>query len=303
NDSLTSGETLSCEPTVSSLNDEIDFKISFDDFGDEDYTRPRAIRHMDLPPCDQRNQYLRYEGLQYTDVNIVDFETRFARIYRREVHRVQIVFTSRVWRRIFDIRGPLVHELILEFFSTFKFGEAMTDLDTAGALQFRRLSWRLCHRLIACNIFGRSQAPEKVTVTDLFYLRGMDVGSINVPYSLARYLRLFAARRKSGALISGGQFIARLAKYFGLLTEERLRGLTVIAPALPVIDMTELVRLHIYMEIDDTWAWVAMGPERQPDAADGAPGVVQDAPIINEGDQAVLTPVQAPPPTAARTMP
>ncbi|GJW99220.1 hypothetical protein Tco_0181028 [Tanacetum coccineum] len=37
NDSLTSGETLSCEPTVSSLNDEIDFRISFDDSDDEDY--------------------------------------------------------------------------------------------------------------------------------------------------------------------------------------------------------------------------------------------------------------------------
>ncbi|GJX65297.1 hypothetical protein Tco_0299640 [Tanacetum coccineum] len=31
-------KTLSCEPTVSSLNNEIDFKISFDDFDDEDYT-------------------------------------------------------------------------------------------------------------------------------------------------------------------------------------------------------------------------------------------------------------------------
>ncbi|GKB45776.1 hypothetical protein Tco_0896529 [Tanacetum coccineum] len=33
-----SSETLSCEPTVSSLNDEIDFRISFDDSDDEDYT-------------------------------------------------------------------------------------------------------------------------------------------------------------------------------------------------------------------------------------------------------------------------
>ncbi|GKE28983.1 hypothetical protein Tco_1444367 [Tanacetum coccineum] len=39
NDSLTSNETLSCEPTVSSLNDnEIDFRISFDESYDEDYT-------------------------------------------------------------------------------------------------------------------------------------------------------------------------------------------------------------------------------------------------------------------------
>ncbi|GJV38800.1 hypothetical protein Tco_1417240 [Tanacetum coccineum] len=36
--SLKSGETLSCEPTVSSLNNEINFKISFDDSNDEDYT-------------------------------------------------------------------------------------------------------------------------------------------------------------------------------------------------------------------------------------------------------------------------
>ncbi|GKB39001.1 hypothetical protein Tco_0883943 [Tanacetum coccineum] len=38
NDSLTSNETLSCEPMVSFLNDEIDFRISFDDSDDEDYT-------------------------------------------------------------------------------------------------------------------------------------------------------------------------------------------------------------------------------------------------------------------------
>ncbi|GKA29924.1 zf-CCHC domain-containing protein [Tanacetum coccineum] len=33
-----SSETISCEPTVSSLNDEIDFRILFDDSDDEDYT-------------------------------------------------------------------------------------------------------------------------------------------------------------------------------------------------------------------------------------------------------------------------
>ncbi|GJY21399.1 hypothetical protein Tco_0393965 [Tanacetum coccineum] len=39
NDTLTSKATLSCEPTVSSLNDnKIDFRISFDESDDEDYT-------------------------------------------------------------------------------------------------------------------------------------------------------------------------------------------------------------------------------------------------------------------------
>ncbi|GJX11555.1 hypothetical protein Tco_0201414 [Tanacetum coccineum] len=38
NNNVTSNETLSCEPTVSSLNDEIDFRISFHKSDDEDYT-------------------------------------------------------------------------------------------------------------------------------------------------------------------------------------------------------------------------------------------------------------------------
>ncbi|GJY68919.1 hypothetical protein Tco_0471901 [Tanacetum coccineum] len=45
--------------------------------------------HMALPPRDQRHQYLRYKGLQYTDADIADFKMRLARIYKREVHRVQ----------------------------------------------------------------------------------------------------------------------------------------------------------------------------------------------------------------------
>ncbi|GKF70627.1 hypothetical protein Tco_0203684, partial [Tanacetum coccineum] len=38
NDNLTSNETHFCEPTVSSLNDEIDYRISFNESDDEDYT-------------------------------------------------------------------------------------------------------------------------------------------------------------------------------------------------------------------------------------------------------------------------
>ncbi|GKF12238.1 hypothetical protein Tco_0050164, partial [Tanacetum coccineum] len=283
----------------------------------------------------------------YSNADIADFKERLTRIYRREVHRVPVfefgALLDLMAEGLSTRMGPLVYELILEFYSTFRFGHAILDLDTPGALQFelggsrRCMSWRefilalklhtdeelqtagfgaywtdsasqipnkgdlrdywigisstgdfldtspsytmirdpilrLYHRLIAFSIAGRSQAPEKVTVTDLFYLRGMDVDSVNVPYLLARYLRLFATRRKSEAHISGGQFVARLAEHFRLLTAEILGGFT---------------------------AWVAMGPERQPDAAAGIPGVAYDAQIINEGGQADLTPIQAPPSPAA----
>ncbi|GKB62955.1 hypothetical protein Tco_0919141, partial [Tanacetum coccineum] len=111
--------------------------------------------------------------------------------------------------------------------------------------------------------------------------RGMDIDSVNVPYLLARYLRLFASRRKQGVMI----FKVR---------------------ELPIIEMDELVRPQICKEIDDTWAWVASGRERQPDATAGAPGDAEDAPAVVEGALAVPTPVHAPqppPPLASRTMP
>nr|GEZ66874.1 hypothetical protein [Tanacetum cinerariifolium] len=175
----------------------------------------------------------------------------------------QGVIISQAWRRLFEIRCPLVHELILEFFSTLRFREAVHDLDVAGALQFRlggvrwRMSWRefilgmglhtveeiesvgfdayraesarqilvkgdlsaywvgisyvgdflgiipfntlirnsrlrLCYRLISCSIVGRSQTTKKLTMTDLFYLRGMDVGFVNIPYLLARLAKRHA---------------------------------------------------------------------------------------------------------------
>nr|GEW98117.1 hypothetical protein [Tanacetum cinerariifolium] len=88
---------------------------------------------------------------------------------------------------------------------------------------------RLCHRLVACSIAGRSQAHEK--------------------------------------------------------------GLTVISLELSIIDMAELVRLEICIKVDDTWAWVAMGLERHPDAKGGTPRVAQDAPAVDEGVQAVSTPM------------
>ncbi|GJU39182.1 hypothetical protein Tco_1192139 [Tanacetum coccineum] len=89
---------------------------------------------MALPPRDQRHQYLRFEGLQYTDPNIMDFETMLGKIYSREGQRV---FTSRAWRRLFEVRGPLVFELITEFFSTFRFREAIFDIDVTDKLQFQ----------------------------------------------------------------------------------------------------------------------------------------------------------------------
>ncbi|GKC80454.1 hypothetical protein Tco_1131228, partial [Tanacetum coccineum] len=245
--------------------------------------------NMALPPHDQRHQYLRYTRLLYTYADIVDFEMRLARIYMREVHRVQVFDFGGLSNFLAD---GLSARVLMEHKDAqgFQLGRARKrpswrqfivalGLHTREEMKSPALSYttirdsilRLCHRLIACSIVVRIQAPEKVIVTDLFYLREMDVGSVNVPYLLARYLRLFVAGRKSRAYISGGQFI--------------------------------------YMGVNDTWAWVAMGPKRQPDAMAGALRVAQDVHVVDKGVQAIPAPMQAPqqplspPPVAARTMP
>ncbi|GJU80345.1 hypothetical protein Tco_1282710 [Tanacetum coccineum] len=280
---------------------------------------------MALLPREQRHQFLRYEGLEYTDSDIAGFESRLERIYDREIHRVHVVdfqgmpellrdglfarmamkqrdeagvvvFTSQAWGRLFGTRGPLVwlfwsslaHSYFERYWSESErmilgkgdlheyWMDILTDGDFLGPPLYYTLIrdsvLRLCHRMIAHSIAKWSQAPEKVTVTDLFYQRGLDVGLVNIPYLLARYLRRFAARRKSVAYIFGGQFVARLAEHFGLLTAEILKGLT-------------------------------------PDAAAGTLEVAQDVLIVDEGGQAIAAPVQAPqqppppPPAAAKTMP
>ncbi|GJW71148.1 hypothetical protein Tco_0128065 [Tanacetum coccineum] len=283
-DTITSDTTLSCEPIVSTLNEnEIDFRISFDESDDEDYadsendddkvdmplfpspeptvsyfddldyskdfekefpaiayndaltskldslTKPAV--NMALPQRDQRHTYFRFEGLEYTDADIYTFKERLERIFRRQIHRVQVlafaglieelgedvdnrlrmvhsdeqgheIFVSDAWRRLLDIRGPLVQEDFLTTVSSY--------------VEIRDPVRRLCHRLIAHNIAGRGLAHEKARDQTEIYL-------------------------------------------------------------------DELDRLYIYEELADTWAWVALGPERQQAAAIGAPEGVEGAHAINEG--------------------
>ncbi|GJW27035.1 hypothetical protein Tco_0040846, partial [Tanacetum coccineum] len=199
------------------------------------------IMNLCLPPREQRHPFLRYQGLEYTDADIEDFEGRLARIYMREVHRVQV----------FDFRG-------------------LPDLMAEG-LSARML---MEHR----DAQGCEADPRQGDLRDYWI-----------------------------GISSAGDFLGTTLFYTAPeKVLEILGGLMVISLELPVIDMAELVRLQICMEVDDTWLWVPMGPERQPDAAAGASREAQDSPIVDEGGQADPTLVHAPPPpppATARTVP
>ncbi|GJU69283.1 hypothetical protein Tco_1255542 [Tanacetum coccineum] len=117
-------------------------------------------------------------------------------------------------------------------------------------------------------------------VVPLLARHGVGCLTVNVPLLVGPYIRRFFMGRKSGALISSRQFVAWLAEQFGLLSEERLQGLTIILPALPIMDMTELVRLQICVKLDDTWAWVPTGPARH---EGDVSGVAKEAPVAPGG--------------------
>ncbi|GKD32974.1 hypothetical protein Tco_1248483, partial [Tanacetum coccineum] len=246
-DTFTPQDALPCKSQVSTLvNDEIDFRISFGESDDEDYTiicdknsfsyKMISFNNLKtdsendnenadmapLPPLEQRHPFLRYQGLEYTDADIVDFKDRM----RMEHH------------------------------------------DDAGGAK-RRLSWRQFILALGLHTGEEMESPR-----------------------FARFPRTspflhFDQRSSVQTLPSddGTQYC-----WEDLISEEILEGLTVIAPELPIIDMGELVRLQICMEVDDTWAWVAIGPEKQPDAAAGSPAIAKDAPAADEGDQAIPAP-------------
>ncbi|GJR03758.1 hypothetical protein Tco_0526742 [Tanacetum coccineum] len=231
----------------------------------------------------------------------VDIDARLG--MRHKGAKGLVVFTSHALRRLFDIRRSLVRELMLEFFSTYRFDDLILDLDTDVVLSFqlggarRTMSWRqfilamglhtieeidtngfmrywaessstvaskgdlrgywevisssgdflttipsyllirdpfrrLCHRLIAHTIAKRGQAPEKVTSTDLYFLRSMDQEAVNLPYLLAHCLFRHAEGRKQEAQMSGGYFIAPCCSLWPV--SDRAEGLTVIPDALVV---------------------------------------------------------------------
>ncbi|GJZ15601.1 hypothetical protein Tco_0551278 [Tanacetum coccineum] len=179
-----------------------------------------------LPPRAQRHPLLRYQVEGYIKGIVHDFEQRLDTIFGRQVNWVhtdkmrgnlvdrlrmvytgdegQELFTIHAWRRLFKIRGPLVQEFILEFFSTCRMSDTEMVLDVADTLCFQ-----------------------------LGGARSFLVGD--------RHLRRHAEGRKSGFRLFRGHFIGCLAAYFGLVSDEGLMGLLVITCELPMIDLHELV--------------------------------------------------------------
>lgn len=137
---------------------------------------------------------------------------------------------------------------------------------------------RLIHRLLAFSIAARREGPEKVHQPDMFYLGCIVRGTrVNIPYRLALWLHKKATGTRTSSSICGGQYVTRLARWFGL------EGAGVFVHCTPVLPGMERLRIQ---RLEDVGI------------------VITDAALLLPGNHAYWVPSlllgQQPPPRAGR---
>nr|GEW15923.1 hypothetical protein [Tanacetum cinerariifolium] len=124
----------------------------------------------------------------------------------------------------------------------------------------------------------RAPARHRMTLRQFILALGLHTGKEMADDSFGHigwvYLFRHAEGKKRGARLYGGHFFRHLASHLGLVSDQGLRGLSVVT-------------------------------QRQSDAAAGTLGAVEDAHVVDEGAQADPAPMQVPqlPPPTPKTMP
>ncbi|GJX23636.1 hypothetical protein Tco_0228081 [Tanacetum coccineum] len=388
NDKLSFEKTLSCEPTISSLNNnETDFRISFDESDDEDYTvifdknsfSYKIIYVNDLKTDSENdNEKVNMPSFAspepkvgyFDDLDFFkDYENEFPAIVYNDALTSKSDFLTEPTlcpQHIdeFDLKDEKslfeydeVEQNVLYFNDLFPFNIIYPDdlksgkdnddnkidiiqssggnVNTQGQKKFLEASHDKINKIFIMedfimelnvnimawnylvngmllnlikNLYGSSTLRSEASDADgaqgclgtKFREGVLDLdtdGALQFQLGGARDPMLRLYHRLISCSIAGRSQAPE--KVFEVV-RFREEGLMVIMRDLPVIDMAELVRPQICMELDNTWAWVAPGPERQPDVVAGAPKAAEDAPVADEGALAVPAPVPQPPPPTAR---
>ncbi|GKD23307.1 hypothetical protein Tco_1225010 [Tanacetum coccineum] len=363
-DKLTSQAALSCEPTVSPLNDnEIDFKISFDESDDEDYTVifdkksfSYKIISVDNLKTDSENDNDKvnmplfsspeptvsyFDDLDY----LKDFENEFPAIVYNDALTSKLDFLT---------ESTMCPQHVDEFNLKDETSLSKYDKEEQNVLYFNDLF----PLNINTDVGAYAQGLNKILKTNMdlpprdqrhHYLRFEGLGYTDadikdfeerLEHSDAQGQSVFTSRawrrlfEIQGPLLGGVRYCMSRREFIlgmGLHTAEEIelvgfdaywaeRDFLGTTPSYTLIRDLMLRLCHrylrmfalgrkrramisrgqfIYEELDDTWDWVAPGPERQQVATVGAPEVVEDALVVDEGALDVPTPVQVPQPSPA----
>ncbi|GJT70764.1 hypothetical protein Tco_1030050 [Tanacetum coccineum] len=218
NDETSLSEHDEEEQNVLYSNDLFPFNIIHpDDLKSEKDKDDNDIDITPLPHRDLRHPWLRYYVDGYDEGIVHSYEKRLKMIWSRPVNRLGGIRRRMSWRRFILALGLHTEQEMAEAgFEVYWDGsdrlipdkgdlrdywiKISSNIDFLGPapsyVLIRDPVRRLCHRMIAYNISGWGQAPEK-------------------------YLFRQAEERKSGARLSRGHFIGRLAMHFGLGPERQ----------------------------------------------------------------------------------
>ncbi|GKD62908.1 hypothetical protein Tco_1305016, partial [Tanacetum coccineum] len=123
---------------------------------------------MALPPREQRHQWLRFDAYGYTEEEHQEYEKRLGEIDEGDV---VLDMTKRLRM---EHRGDDGEVMFISFICRDLLGPPPSYTSIREPLR------RLCHRLIAFTVSSRGRSLEKVTTIDLFFLRSMDEGTMDV---------------------------------------------------------------------------------------------------------------------------
>nr|GEV30736.1 reverse transcriptase domain-containing protein [Tanacetum cinerariifolium] len=199
-----------------------------------------------LPPRDQRYLWLRYQVEGKTEKIVHNFEQRLETIFERQVNPVHTLDFEGL---TLDVRQDLAERLRMVYtgddglhtteemaevrFGAYWLGSERVIPDKGDLSDYRV-------EISSGRDFLRG-TPSYTYIRDL--VRRLCHRAANVSYLLAQYLFRHAEGRKSGARLSEGHFIRRLAHHFGLVSDDRFRGLSVVIRKIPLID----IRYDVYV--------------------------------------------------------
>ncbi|GKD43709.1 hypothetical protein Tco_1268354 [Tanacetum coccineum] len=177
------------------------------------------------------------------------------------------------WANLFRANEPIYQELVRKFFASFQFDASPCRYDPEHlGIRFRlggeqkemsllELGWRI-------GLYTERKSKENATLSGLSRAKtvkeirllmefwpsigdgGFNVGNTkrgvvcNILYWLAKYLR--SVREKK--LIFGGMFMTRIARSFGLLTNE-MRDVLSVKPLSHVFKKKSLIEMGVIMEL------------------------------------------------------
>ncbi|GJZ05536.1 hypothetical protein Tco_0539329 [Tanacetum coccineum] len=151
--------------------------------------------------------------------------------------------------------GETVKEsrLLMEFWPTI--GDGGFNVGNTKVASIRDSRVKLAHRCIETTIAGRKETTYRITEIDLYYLYCIYTPEVtyNIPYWLSKYLK--GVRDKN--LIYGGMLVIRIARSFGLLTNE-LRDALSIEPPPHMFKKKSLIAMGVIMELQNgIYVWPA----------------------------------------------